>query len=114
MTAISRRAWAALVTLAAACGLVVALYHYLAPITGVTGTPGALLVVVSSALITLLGLAWLSRPHRGLPIRILVLVAASGTLLAALLLHEFWLVAAMAVVLLAGMVDMATAHRGVR
>jgi len=97
----------ATLTVAALAGFGVALFNYFASLTGVTGTIGALIVVGSSLLLALFGLALLWKRSGGLArlMRILALLAVLGTLVAAGLLHEFWLLVAMAVALLALVVD---------
>lgn len=104
----------ATLTIAALVGLGIALYHYFAPLTGVTGTSGALAAVASSALLMLFGLVLLLRRSGGTArvVRILALPGALGTLAAAWLLHEFWLLAAMAVALLAVVSDLRSAKGG--
>jgi hypothetical protein len=57
---LDRGAW--LLAASAAAGLCVSLFDYFWPNTGIDGTPGALLVVVSSALV--LGAALLMALHR--------------------------------------------------
>ncbi|MFS2027365.1 pyrroloquinoline quinone-dependent dehydrogenase [Massilia sp. CT11-137] len=97
----------ATLTIAALAGLGVALFNYFAPMTGVTGTIGALAVVVSTLLLALLGFVLARRrTGRSRLVRVLALLMALGTLAAAWLLHEFLLVAAMAVALLALAVDL--------
>jgi LPXTG-motif cell wall-anchored protein len=114
MTPAIHRAWPAAATIASVFGLAIALYHYFTPMTGVTGASGALLVVVSTLLVLLLGIVWLVRRRNTRLTRVLIVIGAIGTMAAAWFLHEFWLVAAMAVVLLAVIVDLATADGGAR
>lgn len=91
---------AGLVALGAAVGAGLALYNYLAPMTGVTGTPGALLVVVSSLLLLAAGVViWLvSRGFGYWLLEVLGFAGVVGTFVAAWFLHEWWLMAAMGVV----------------
>jgi quinoprotein glucose dehydrogenase len=102
----------AAVTLAALIGVAIALFYYLAPLTGVTGTIGAMVVVGTSLLVALAGVVLWFRHSGALAgtVRVLGWLLALGTLFAAWLLHEFWLVAAMAVALVAASVDFT--HRG--
>ena len=89
-------------------GAAVALWNLLAPLTGVTGTPGALLVVATSLLVAGAGLViGLMRPGgwRG-ALRILTALGILGTAAAAWFLHEWWLIAAMGVALLGLIVDL--------
>ena len=96
---IGRHAYGAwLVAVASLLGLLLALYGYLTPHDGISFTPGALLVVVSTALIlaasVLLG-------FRGLPrwvivvLDVLLLLGLLGTALAAWFLQTYILVALM-------------------
>jgi hypothetical protein len=90
---------AALVALAA-IGLLAAVVEYFNPASGISGTPGAVLVIVSSTLIvgaTFIvgfppaigaGLQW--------TLEILILLGLIGTLAAAWLLHSWILLACMA------------------
>lgn len=94
---------AMLVAAAALAGLAVSLYLYLAPLTGVNGTLGALLVAVASAALVVDGLClafvW-SRAAR-LVWYVLGFLGAILTLAAAYFLHAWLLMAAMIVVLVA-------------
>lgn len=93
-------------TFAALLGLGVALFNYFTPMTGVTGTIGALAVVVSTLLLALLGFVLVRRhTENARLVPILALLIALGTLAAGWLLHEFLLVVAMATALLALTVD---------
>ncbi len=91
-------------------GAAVAIYNYLTPLTGVTGSIGALIVVASSVLLIIAGLLiQLSQPGgwRTL-LRVLVVLGAIGTGLAAYFLHEWWLIAAMVIVLVGVILDVST------
>ncbi|WP_111747487.1 hypothetical protein [Salinisphaera orenii] len=93
----------------AVIGVVIALYGYLAPLTGITGSLGALLVVVTSALLALMAIVLASlrgRVTRSIW-RVLILFALAGTCFAALLLHEWWLCAAMGAGLIGLILDLA-------
>jgi quinoprotein glucose dehydrogenase len=116
MAQATQRAAPATLAVAALVGLGIALFHYLAPMTGVTGTIGALLVVGTSVLLSLFGLVLLWKQSGGIArlVRILAVLAALGTLVAAWLLHEFWLLAVTGVALLAVAIDAATTHGGAR
>lgn len=116
MTAAAQRVGPATLTIASLAGLGVSLFHYLAPMTGVTGTAGALLVVGSSLLLALAGIVLFVRRSGGfaLLLRILASLGALGTMAAAYFLHEFWLVAAMAVALVGVAVDVASAQGAFR
>lgn len=115
-SAAARRSGPAALTIASLAGLGISLFHYLAPMTGVTGTAGALLVVVSSILLALAGVVLFFRRFGGfaLLVRILALLGALGTGVAAWFLHAFWLVAVMAVALAAVIADLALAKGGDR
>lgn len=97
-------------------GVGISLYHYLVPLTGVTGTVGALLVVISSVLLTIGGVILLKIRTGGVAItvRILALLGALGTIVAGWLLHEFWLVAVTTIALLGIIVDFILANRNRR
>jgi quinoprotein glucose dehydrogenase len=104
----------AAVTLASLVGLGIALFHYLTPMTGVTGTLGAMIVVGSSLLVALAGaVLWFGDSGTTARIvRVVGWVLALGTIAAGWLLHEFWLVVAMVVALVA--TTMAFTRRGAR
>jgi hypothetical protein len=94
--------WAKLlVILAALVGLGISLYGYLTPLTGITGSFGALLVCVASAALILDGL-FLWRVRRGAHTFWLVLgfLGASCTLVAAYFLHAWFLMGAMVIILI--------------
>lgn len=91
---------ALLIVLAALVGLGISLYGYLTPLTGITGSFGALLVCIASAALILDGLLlWLVR-RRGARIFWLVLgfLGTICTFAAAYFLHEWFLMGAMVVV----------------
>lgn len=78
-------------------GLGTALYLYLTPLTGVTGSIGAQLVVGSCACMTLAGLVLVYRPWGTFSeiLRYLCLAGAVGTLAAGYFLHSWWLLGLM-------------------
>ena len=97
---------ALLIILGSGLGLAVSIYNYLsptgfmAPLSDTAGTPGALLVIVSTGLMLLAGLVLLFLPR----LAVLAFIAVAGTLLAvlgtgwaALLLESPALLATMAV-----------------
>jgi hypothetical protein len=93
---------ALLIAAAALVGLCLSLYGYLAPLTGITGSFGALLVCLASAALILDGVVlWLVR-SRSARIVWLVLGCAGAvcTFAAACFLHAWYLAGAMAVVFL--------------
>jgi hypothetical protein len=93
---------AVLIVVGAFVGLCVSLYGYLAPLTGITRSFGALLVSIASAALILDGVfLWLVR-RRSARIFWLVLgfLGAICTFLAACFLHAWYLAGAMAVVFL--------------
>lgn len=81
----------------------IALWGYTAPLTGITGSPGALLVVLSSLLLALDAAVLLAISPGALRATVVVLglLGALGTLVAAWFLHAWWLMAAVAVFALA-------------
>ncbi|BES72824.1 hypothetical protein RE428_38420 [Marinobacter nanhaiticus D15-8W] len=105
-----------LLLVASLLGIGISLYYYLTPLTGVNGTFGALLVVVSTLLMALAGLLLLPLRRGFLAglFRVLALLAGIGTLAAAWFLHEFWLMAAMVVALLGVIVDFGSGKGGSR
>ncbi|MBZ9974292.1 MULTISPECIES: hypothetical protein [unclassified Mesorhizobium] len=86
---------------AAVLASAIAVYYFATPLTGVNGTPGAMLVLVASLALALDGLVLRFRGG-GVVFTlawILGLLGALGTFTAAVFLHAWWLVAAVAVVL---------------
>jgi hypothetical protein len=83
--------------LTAAGGLLVSIYLYRVPLTGVTGSLGAQLVIGSCAAMVLAGLVLTYRPWGRFPeiLRYLCLFGAVGTLAAAWFLHANWLLGLM-------------------
>lgn len=102
----------ALVALASLAGVAIALYHYAAPMTGVTGTAGAMAVIVTSLLVALAGgVLWFRRSGAlARTVRVIGWVLALATIAAGWLLHESWLVAAMVVALIAATVAFGSAR----
>ena len=90
---------------AATAGVLLSLYYYLAPLTGVTGAPGVLLVIGSSlALVFDAFILWFA--GRGWLFGVfwsLGLLGALGTITAACFLHAWWL-AAVTVIALIGLI----------
>jgi hypothetical protein len=88
----------------AIAGLVIATFNFFWTGNGIHGTAGALLVVVSSALMVAAtcALMFFNRMGRGLRGTLIVLIALDilGTGLAAYFLEATWLIAAMAVALI--------------
>jgi len=97
----------ALMFLAALLATAIALRNYLAPMTGVTGTLGALLVVVSGLLLVLDAIVLFFLPRGTLRTILLTLavLGAVGTFAAAWFLHAWGLMAAVVVVAFAIIVD---------
>ncbi len=106
----SFRAGIIVLLLGSLVGLAVSLYAYFTPLTGVNGTLGALVVILSTiALVVLtLVLAPLSCRSGRVALRVLILLALVGTGFAGLLLHQWWLTAAMVVGLIGLLMDMAS------
>ncbi|MBZ9706849.1 hypothetical protein FJ970_25020 [Mesorhizobium sp. B2-1-8] len=86
---------------AAVLASAIAFYYFAAPLTGVTGSAGAMLVLIASLALALDGLVL--RFRNSGPVFILAwilgLLGALGTFTAAVFLHAWWLVAVVAVVL---------------
>ncbi|NPU63641.1 hypothetical protein HL667_01365 [Bradyrhizobium sp. 83012] len=85
-----------IVLVAAAAGVLLGLYYYFTPLTGITGAPGVLLVIGSSVALVLDafilwfgGRGWLFGMFW-----VLGLLGALGTIIAAWFLHAWWLAAA--------------------
>lgn len=108
--------WPATLTTAALCGIGISAFNYFVPMTGVTGTAGALLVVCSSILLAAAGVFLLYKHYGGsaMFVRVLALLGALGTILASWFLHEYWLMAAMVVTLVAAIMTMVPTKRAVR
>lgn len=103
-----RYSGARLVAITALLGLAVSIYNYFAPVSllapdsRIEGTPGAILVILSTALLICFG--WLlSRPLQSKPLILFLLVSALldilGTAFAAYLLNSMVLLALMVVAL---------------
>ncbi|MFC0337468.1 hypothetical protein [Kushneria avicenniae] len=104
------------VLIASAVGIAIALYAYLTPLTGVNGTLGALIVILTCAALVVLALGLALCGKRALHnlLRVVIVVVIIGTAFAALLLHLWWLAVAMAVALVGLMIDIfrpSPAHR---
>jgi hypothetical protein len=94
---------ARILLIAAVAGLAIALFNYFWHDNGIHGTPGALLVVVSSALMAAASCALLfAAMARGLRATLIVLIALDiiGTGIASYMLEADWLLAAMGVALI--------------
>ncbi|MDU1026491.1 MAG: hypothetical protein E7A38_13040, partial [Leclercia adecarboxylata] len=88
-----------LLLLAAVIGFAVALYAWLTPLTGVTGTIGALSVAIACAVLAVLTFMLRAASGRGarLFLIIVTLVVLAGIGFAAALLHQYIITAAMVV-----------------
>jgi glucan phosphoethanolaminetransferase (alkaline phosphatase superfamily) len=93
---------ARVISAAAFLGAIVSVYNYLIESSGIAGTPGAMLVIVTSALLCLLGFAMRARFRRLVAILALVLIA--GTAFAGWLLESPTLVVAMGLAFLGWLV----------
>ena len=107
-----------LLPVAAVLALAIAIFEYFWTGNGIHGTPGALLVVISSAALLLFA-AWLAlRPATPRWLRVVlhagVVVDIAGTALAAYLLHAAWLVGAMALALIGWIVSIVPARTTAR
>jgi len=98
-----------LLLLAAVIGFAVALYAWLTPLTGVTGTIGALSVAIASAVLALLTFILRGASRHGARISLIVIIFlmlfAIG--FAAALLHQYIITAAMVV----GLIGLITLSR---
>ncbi len=93
---------AAILIAGAVIGTALAIYNFAIPMTGVNGTIGAVLVVVSSLLLVLDGIILWMRRHGGVfwLFWVLGVLGVVGTAAAGWFLHEWFLIGAMAVVLI--------------
>lgn len=112
LTATVRRPLGPLVVfIAGMVGVLLSVYSYVTPLTGITGTPGALLVIASSIAIMADALI-LWRMGDGAAFWIfwiLGVLGAIGTAAAAAFLHSWWLLGINFVVL-AGLISMLAAR----
>ncbi|MEA2118279.1 hypothetical protein [Halovibrio sp. HP20-50] len=94
--------------IASLAGLAVALYAYFTPLTGVTGTLGALVAIVACFALAVMALLLFKVKGRGVSIalRVLILMGLAGTFFAGILLHQWWISAAMVVGLIGLIIDM--------
>lgn len=104
----SSKAGAILLLIASLAGLAIALYAYFTPLTGVTGSIGALVVILACAALAVMALILAAVNGRGalIALRILILIGLVGTCFAGLLLHQWWIGAAMVIGLLGLILDM--------
>ncbi len=88
-----------LLLVSAVTGFLLALHAYVTPLTGVTGTLGALTVIVACAALGMMAASLRTATSQTLRIvlRMLIGLALAGTCFAALMLHEWWLCVAMGV-----------------
>lgn len=82
---------------AAVAGFALALHAYFTPLTGVTGTPGALAVIVACMALAVMALVLGGAGTRTarITLRVLVVIVLVATCVAALLLHQWWICVAM-------------------
>jgi len=99
--------------LASLAGLATALYLFFVPLTGVTGTSGALIVIASSAALVVAAAVIPIMPGRSLRnlLRILAVLGIAGTFTAAVFLHGWILVVAMIVALAGTLIDAGTGQQ---
>lgn len=89
-----------IILVAALVGIALSAYYFLTPLTGINGTPGAMLVILSSLLLAIDALIlWFGPPGLVFSIFwVLGILGALGTFTAAWFLHAWWLMAASAVI----------------
>lgn len=99
--------------LSMAIGFLIALYAYFAPLTGVTGSGGALMAAVVPLVIVLLAgvLAKVTGPALRIFLSVILLILLAGNCFAGLLLHQWWLSAMMVIGFMALVIDMLGAAR---
>lgn len=104
----STHAGVTLLLASAVTGLALALYAYFASLTGVTGTPGVLAVIVACAALIVMALALGGAGTRAkrVVLRVLIVMVLAATCFAALLLHRWWICVAMGLGLVGLIVDM--------
>ncbi|WGI26783.1 hypothetical protein QEN58_06905 [Halomonas alkaliantarctica] len=107
-SSLSSRPGALVLLTASLAGLAIALYAYLTPLTGITGTLGALVAIVACLALAVMALLLFKVTSRGaaITLRILILIGLAGTFFAGILLHQWWIGAAMVVGLVGLIVDM--------
>ena len=105
---------ARLVSLTAILGTAVSIYNYFNPMSGIAGTPGALLVIVSTLILFALGV-FLGAGLRSAGLRFFIaaslLLGIMGTALAAYLLHSNALLALMLACFLGWLMQVCTPAR---
>ena len=113
---LSSRPGAFVLLIASLAGLAIALYAYFTPLTGVTGTLGALVAIVACIALAMMALLLFKVKGRGasIALRILILMGLAGTFFAGMLLHQWWISAAMVVGLIGLIVDMVRATHHAR
>lgn len=98
-----------LVSLASILGTAISVYNYIDPMSGIAGTPGAILVIASTLILFVLGSIMAADP-RSAALRIFIaissLLAIAGTAFAAHLLNSQTLLALMAVCLLGWLIHL--------
>lgn len=113
---LSSKPGAIVLLIASLAGLAIALYAYFTPLTGVTGTLGALVAIVACIALAVLALLLAAAEGRGasITLRVLILIGLGGTFFAAMLLHQWWIGAAMVLGLIGLIVDMIRPARHAR
>ena len=96
-------AGAGIILLAGLAGAAIALYLFLTPLSGVTGTIGALIVLAACLAVALGGLLMMTTG--GAVWRWLTVLGILGTALAAFFLHGWWIMLAMLVALVGVVLD---------
>lgn len=104
----STRLGSIVLLIASLAGLAIAVYAYFTPLTGVTGTLGALVAIMACLALAVLALLLAAIKGRGasITLRVLILVGLTGTFFAGMLLHQWWICAAMVVGLIGLILDM--------
>ncbi len=104
---------AALMIVAALVGAAIAIWSYFDRSSGISGSAGALLVIVASLLLALDALLLFFLPPGGLRATFVTLgfLGATGTFVAAWFLHAWWLMGAMVVFVIALIAALAVRSR---
>ncbi|CAO1662385.1 hypothetical protein [Vreelandella indica] len=102
------RLGAIVLLIASLAGLAIALYAYFVPLTGVTGTLGALVAILACLALGVLALLLAAVKHKkaAILLRVLILLGLLGTFFAGMLLHQWWICAAMGVGFIGLILDM--------
>lgn len=105
---LSSKSGSIVLLIASLAGLAIAIYAYFTPLTGVTGTLGALVAIVTCFVLAVMALSLTKVKARGasIALRVIILLGLAGTFFAGMLLHQWWISAAMVVGLIGLVLDL--------